>query len=65
MAKRIYRISELTGEAYTEAIKEAAQELNEAFHFTLDPKEASLVEETAEDFGLWFTENGELTVPEA
>ena len=63
--KKAYKISELTGEAYTEAIKNAAQELNEAFHFDLDPKDAGLVEETAGDFGLWFDENGELTCPEA
>lgn len=58
------KISELTGMAYTEAIKNAATELNEAFHFTLDPKDTSLVEETADDFGLWFDDNGELTCPE-
>lgn len=63
MARKIYRISELTAYAYQVAIKEAAKELNEAFHFKLDPKNAGLVEETADDFGLWFTENGELTFP--
>ena len=64
MARKIYKLSDLTAYAYQVAIKEAAKELNEAFHFDLDPKDAVLVEETADDFGLWFTANGHLTCPE-
>lgn len=64
MTQKTYRISELTAYAWQVAIKEAAKELNEAFHFNLSAKNPSLVEETADEFGLCFTENGKLTCPE-
>lgn len=61
---RIYKISELTAYAYQIAIKEAVKKLNKAFHFKLDPKDSVSVEKTADEFGLRFTENGELICPE-
>lgn len=58
------RIDRLYGEAYNEAIKQAATELNEAFDFEMDPRDTTDVEEMAMEYGLWFDENGNLTCPE-
>ncbi len=60
--KKTYRISELTGRAHDRAVKDAARELNEAFHFNIDAKDVTLVEETADDFGLRYTAAGTWTI---
>lgn len=57
------KITELKGQALKRATKEAMQELNEAFQFNI--KTAIDAREMAREYDLWFTEDGELTCPEA
>lgn len=62
--RKAYRLEELTGEAYTTAVRNAAREINEAFGtieaYRLDPRDPGAVEDAVRDYNFYFDCNGEI-----
>lgn len=57
--KSVFKLEELNGVAYAEALKKTRKELREAFHFNTRNASASLLEELANDYFFRFDANGD------